>query len=78
MSQLPPLAVGNHSINIDEIKKQYGTPPWGYPVVVTDQTTRMVICQAPRNHYRHIDVVGDKPGIRLAISVTGEKHRHDK
>ena len=43
MPQLLPLAVGKHSINLDEIKKQYGTPPWGHRIVVTDQMTGVVI-----------------------------------
>ena len=59
MSQLPPLAVGKHSINLDEIKKQYGTPPWGHRVVITDQMMGMVICQAPGHpndkHYHIYD-----------------------
>lgn len=122
MPQLPPLALGKHSINLDEIKKQYGAPPWGHRVVMTDQITGVVICQAPgypndkhyhihdewwlvlegeihweiegqselvrakvgdfvfapKNHYHHIHVAGDKPAIRLAISVTGDEHLHDK
>ena len=32
----------------------------------------------PKRHYHHIHVKGDKPAIRLAISVAGEKHLHDK
>ena len=32
----------------------------------------------PKNHFHHIHVKGDKPAIRLAISVTGEPHRHEK
>ena len=122
MPQISPLAVGNHCISLEEIKKQYGPPPWGHRVVITDQMTGTVICQAPghpndkhyhiydewwvvlegeihwemegqsepvrakvgdfvfapKNHFHHIHVVGDKPAIRLAISVTGEGHRHDK
>ena len=33
---------------------------------------------APKECYHHIHVKGDKPAIRLAISVLGEKHLHDK
>jgi mannose-6-phosphate isomerase-like protein (cupin superfamily) len=32
----------------------------------------------PKEHYHHIHVKGDKPAIRLAISVAGETHLHDK
>ncbi len=32
----------------------------------------------PKRHYHHIHVKGDKPAIRLAISVAGETHLHDK
>lgn len=32
----------------------------------------------PKEHYHHIHVKGDKPSIRLAISVAGERHLHDK
>jgi quercetin dioxygenase-like cupin family protein len=32
----------------------------------------------PKEHYHHIHVKGDKPAIRLAISVAGESHLHDK
>ena len=32
----------------------------------------------PKRHYHHIHVKGDKPAIRLAISVAGEVHLHDK
>ena len=32
----------------------------------------------PKHHYHHIHVKGNKPAIRLAISVAGETHLHDK
>ena len=32
----------------------------------------------PKNHFHHIHVKGDKPAIRLAVSVVGEPHRHEK
>ena len=32
----------------------------------------------PKEHYHHIHVKGDTPAIRLAISVAGERHLHDK
>jgi quercetin dioxygenase-like cupin family protein len=33
---------------------------------------------APKNLWHHIEVLGDKPAIRVAVSVTGEFHRYDK
>ena len=122
MEQLSSLSAGNPSINLDEIKKQYGDPPWAHRVVMTGQISGVVICQAPghpndkhyhiydewwlvmegeitweiegeseavrakagdfvlapKNCYHLISIVGDKPAIRLAISVTGEEHRFDK
>jgi quercetin dioxygenase-like cupin family protein len=32
----------------------------------------------PQNHFHHIHVRGDHPAIRLAISVAGEVHRHER
>jgi quercetin dioxygenase-like cupin family protein len=32
----------------------------------------------PKNHFHHIHVKGDRPAIRLAISVAGEVHRHER
>jgi len=32
----------------------------------------------PKNHFHHIHVKGEKPAIRLAVSVAGEPHRHEK
>jgi len=32
----------------------------------------------PKLHFHHIHVKGEKPAIRLAISVAGEEHLHDK
>jgi hypothetical protein len=32
----------------------------------------------PREHDHHIHVMGERPATRLAISVAGERHRHDK
>ncbi|MBI4640596.1 MAG: cupin domain-containing protein [Candidatus Tectomicrobia bacterium] len=32
----------------------------------------------PKNHFHHIHVKGDSPTIRLAISVPGEPHRHER
>ena len=116
------LGSGAFRIGLDEIKRRRGAPPWGEPVVLTDQMTGTVICQAPgtpndrhyhlydewwvvlegeiqweiegqtdpvrtkagdfvfvpRGHYHLISVKGDRPAIRLAVSVTGEVHRHDK
>ena len=33
---------------------------------------------APKNCFHHIHVVGAKPALRLAISVPGEPHRHER
>ena len=33
---------------------------------------------APKNLWHHIEVVGDKPAIRVACSVKGEFHRYDR
>jgi quercetin dioxygenase-like cupin family protein len=33
---------------------------------------------APKNTFHHIHVVGNKPAVRLAISVPGEPHRHER
>jgi quercetin dioxygenase-like cupin family protein len=33
---------------------------------------------APKNLWHHIEVLGDKPAIRVAVSVTGEGHRYDR
>lgn len=33
---------------------------------------------APKDLWHHIEVVGDKPAIRVAISVNGEYHRYDR
>jgi quercetin dioxygenase-like cupin family protein len=33
---------------------------------------------APKGHWHHIEVHGDRPAIRIAVSVKGEGHRHDK
>ena len=123
MSEKPyRLQLGNHLVNLEELKKAKGNPPWGERVAVTDQMCGTVICQAPghpndkhyhiydewwlvlegeihwdiegvdepvractgdfvfvpKNHFHHIHVKGDKPAIRLAVSVAGEPHRHEK
>ena len=116
------LHPGLFSANLEDIKKRNGKPPWNERVVVSDQVTGTVICQAPgtqndrhfhiydewwmvlegeihweiegqpqlvrakagdfvyvpKNHFHLIHVEGDGPAIRMAISVTGEKHRHEK
>ena len=33
---------------------------------------------APANHFHLIHVVGDQPAIRIAVSYTGEPHRHER
>lgn len=116
------LHPGLFSIGLEEIKRRRGAPPWGERVVVSDQITGTVICQAPgtpndrhyhiydewwvvlegeihweiegeaepvrakagdfvyvpKNTFHHIHVKGDRPAIRLAVSVTGEGHRHER
>ena len=116
------LQPGNHLVNLEEIKREKGEPPWAQRVVVTDQMCGTVIRQAPghpndkhyhiydewwlvlegeihweiegvpepveagpgdfvfvpKNHFHQIFVKGDKPAIRLAVSVAGEPHRHEK
>ena len=116
------LGPGNYLVNLEELKRQNGEPPWAQRVAVTDQMCGTVIRQAPghpndkhyhiydewwlvlegeihweiegvsqlveagpgdfvfvpKNHFHHIRVKGDKPAIRLAVSVTGEPHRHEK
>jgi quercetin dioxygenase-like cupin family protein len=32
----------------------------------------------PANHFHLIHVVGDQPAIRIAVSYTGEPHRHER
>jgi len=32
----------------------------------------------PQNHFHHIHVKGKGPAIRLAVSVAGEPHRHER
>jgi len=116
------LQPGNHLVNLEELKREKGEPPWAQRVVVTDQMCGTVIRQAPghpndkhyhiydewwlvlegeihweiegvpepveagpgdfvfvpKHHFHHIHVKGDKPAIRLAVSVAGEPHRHEK
>ena len=48
----------------------------GFPEPVKAKAGDVVL--VPKRHYHHIHVKGDKPAIRLAISVAGEKHLHDK
>ena len=107
---------------ISEIKEKKGPPPWSEQVVVTDDYSLTVICQAPGtpndHHYHHkdeawfiaegelswqyehspephavkagdivfapkdlwhhIEVLGDKPAIRVAVTPPGEYHRYDR
>ena len=48
----------------------------GLPEPVKAQVGDFVF--VPKNHYHHIHVKGDKPAIRLAISVAGETHLHER
>ncbi len=33
---------------------------------------------APKNRWHHIEILGDKPAIRIAISRLGERHLYDR
>lgn len=33
---------------------------------------------APKDRWHHIEVLGDRPAIRVAITVAGEFHRYDR
>ncbi len=33
---------------------------------------------APKNLWHHIEVLGDKPAIRVAVGLPGEYHRYDR
>jgi mannose-6-phosphate isomerase-like protein (cupin superfamily) len=116
------LRPGHYLVNLEELKRVKGEPPWAQQVVVTEQMCGTVIRQAPghpndkhyhihdewwlvlegeihweiegvpepvkagpgdfvfvpKHHFHHIFVKGDKPAIRLAVSVAGEPHRHEK
>ena len=107
---------------IAEIKERKGPAPWAERIVVTDEFSLTVICQAPGHpndhhyhlkdeawfiaegelawHYEHapephhvkagdivfapkglwhhIEVLGDKPSIRVACTPIGEFHRYDR
>ena len=41
----PILGNGLDHINLEEIKKDLGPPPWSHPVVLTDHITGVVIYQ---------------------------------
>ena len=55
-----------------ELSWQYEHAPERHYVKAGD------IVFAPKGIWHHIEVHGDKPAIRIAVSVQGEGHRHDK
>ena len=44
------LQPGNFLVNLEELKRTRGDPPWGERVTATDQIVGTVICQAPGHH----------------------------
>jgi quercetin dioxygenase-like cupin family protein len=112
----------NLTARINAIKEQKGPPPWAERVVVSDEFSLTVICQAPgtpndhhyhlkdeawfiaegelswqyehspephrvkagdivfapKNLWHHIEVLGDMPSIRVAVTPIGEYHRYDR
>jgi quercetin dioxygenase-like cupin family protein len=55
-----------------ELTWQYEHAPEPHHVKAGD------IVFAPKNLWHHIEVVGDKPAIRVGITPTGEFHRYDR
>ena len=55
-----------------ELSWQYEHAPERHVVKAGD------VVYGPKGHWHHIEVLGDKPAIRIGISVTGEGHRHDR
>ena len=53
------LALGFHSISLEDVKSKHGDPPWHECVVSTDQMLGTVICQPPGQvndkHYHNKD-----------------------
>jgi mannose-6-phosphate isomerase-like protein (cupin superfamily) len=120
--ETPTLNVTNLVSRVEDLKTQLGDPPWGVPVLASDEMQAYLICQAPgypndthyhqhdewwfivegelswtfeddpaprhvkagdfvfapKGRWHHIQPLGDKPSIRLAIGVRGEFHRYDK
>jgi quercetin dioxygenase-like cupin family protein len=119
-----PMALDHQTLTarVADIKARRGPPPWAERVVVTDEFSVTVICQAPghpndhhyhqhdeawlifegelswqyehdpephrvkagdivfapKNLWHHIEVLGDQPAIRIAVTPTGEFHRYDR
>jgi hypothetical protein len=74
-------------VAIEELRARLGDPPWAERIVANDQFVVTVICQAPgHRNDRHYHVVeecwyvheGDRPAIRVAVSVAGEPRRHER
>lgn len=55
-----------------ELAWTYEHQPYPHPVKAGD------IVFAPKDLWHHIEVVGDKPSIRIAVSAKGEFHRYDR
>jgi quercetin dioxygenase-like cupin family protein len=59
-------------IHEGELSWQYEHAPEPHRVKAGD------IVFAPKDLWHHIEVLGDKPAIRVAVSVKGEFHRYDR
>lgn len=55
-----------------EMAWHYEHEPWPHRV------TAPAVVFAPKNLWHHIEILGDKPAIRIAISAPGEFHRYDR
>ncbi len=55
-----------------ELAWHYEHAPEAHPVKAGD------IVFAPKNLWHHIEVLGDKPAIRVAVTPVGEYHRYDR
>ena len=119
---VPELNAESLTARVGEIRTRLGDPPWGVPLMISEEMQAYLICQnpghptdmhyhqhdewwvilegelawyfeddpkphhvkagdfilAPRCRAHHIEVVGDRPSIRLAIGVRGEFHRYDR
>ena len=122
MANEPILSSALNTINLEEIKRQMGPPPWWRSVVLAEHVLGTLICQTSAattdNHvhdydewwlvlegaidwviegraepvhakagdfvfvpaltFHHIFPQGDMPSIRLAISLPGHPHLHER
>ena len=122
MDNDPILSSALNTINLEEIKRGMGPPPWFRPVVLADHVMGALICQTSSvttdNHvhdydewwlvlegeihwviegrdepvrakagdfifvpaltFHHIFPQGDQPSIRLAVSLPGKSHLHQR